>query len=68
LNFQNNTLFFAYFTLLQRLSSQSVSIALFSSGLCEAPPSWKGSVLWLASWMCCDWSTASSVFRKCPFP
>jgi len=38
---KKKTLFFPYLTLLQRLSSQSVSNALFSSCLYEAPPSEK---------------------------
>jgi len=50
-----NTLFFTYLTLLQLLSSQSVSNALFSSCLYEAPPSEKCNVLWLEQWNSVLW-------------
>jgi len=49
------TYFFHYLTLLQLLSSQSFSNALFSSCLYEAPPSEKHTVLWLVGWMSVLW-------------
>jgi len=41
--------------LLQLVSSQSVSNALFSSCLYEATPSVKHNVLWLVSWISVWW-------------
>jgi len=46
---------FPYSPLLRLLSSQSVSNALFSSCLYEAPPSEKHTVLWLVAWSSVLW-------------
>jgi len=55
---------FLIFSIVQLLSSQSVSNALFSSCLYEAPPSEKHNVLWLVGWSGVLWL----VFGKCPAP
>jgi len=60
------TLFFTYFPFLQHLFFQSVSNAVFSSCLYEAPLSEKQNVLWLVWPICCDWSTASEMPHLLP--